>query len=85
MSPVLSAIEERFAPFRARPHWGKVFNTTPEVLDGLHPKLRLFRDLVRKFDPTGKFGNELVGRLLMDRNRLTTHMTGLHLARVILP
>ena len=68
VSPVLTAIEERLAPFGARPHWGKVFNTSPESLDGLYERLPEFRALVGTFDPAGTFGNELVDRLVFNRS-----------------
>lgn len=68
VSAVLTAIEEQLAPFEARPHWGKVFTTTPETLDGLYPRLPDFRSLVSTLDPAGKFRNELVDRLVMDRS-----------------
>ncbi len=64
VSPVLTAIEERLAPFRARPHWGKVFNTAPDVLEGLYERLPDFRRLVADFDPSGKFRNDLIDHLL---------------------
>jgi xylitol oxidase len=64
VSPVLSAIEQRLAQFRARPHWGKVFNTTPEVIEGLYERLPDFRSLLHSFDPAGKFRNDLVDRLI---------------------
>lgn len=58
--PVLAAIEERLAEFRARPHWGKVFGTPHEALESLYPRLPDFRRLVTRLDPAGKFGNALV-------------------------
>lgn len=64
VSPVLTAIEERLAPFRARPHWGKVFNTTPDVLEGLYERLPDFRNLLADFDPSAKFRNDLIDRLI---------------------
>ena len=30
VEPVLALVEERLAPLRARPHWGKLFGTSPE-------------------------------------------------------
>ncbi len=64
VSPVLTAIEERLAPYRARPHWGKVFNTAPDVIESLYERLPDFRRLIATFDPAGKFRNELIDRLL---------------------
>ena len=59
---VVGAVEEQLAPFGARPHWGKVFTTPPDVLARLYPRLPDFRRLVTDVDPTGKFGNDLVDR-----------------------
>jgi alditol oxidase len=48
--PVIDAVEERLAPLGARPHWGKLFHTQPEV-----ERLPDFRGLLRDYDPGGKF------------------------------
>ncbi|SDO25161.1 xylitol oxidase [Nakamurella panacisegetis] len=64
LAPVTAAIEAALAPFGARPHWGKVFATAPEVLDTLYPRMDDFRGLLRTYDPAGKFRNELVERLI---------------------
>ena len=58
--PVLAAIEVQLAPFGARPHWGKLFCTSPEIVSGLYDRLPDFRQLLRDLDPAGKFRNELV-------------------------
>jgi xylitol oxidase len=62
---LLPRIEEKLAPFRARPHWGKLFSMPPGQLAGLYPKLKEFRDLVRQFDPNGKFLNEFLSKNIM--------------------
>jgi alditol oxidase len=64
VAPVLAQVEERLAPLRARPHWGKLFGTGPELLAGLYPRLDDFRRLMRDFDPAGKFRNDLLDRYL---------------------
>ena len=64
LAPVTAAIEAALEPFGARPHWGKVFATAPEMLDSLYPRLDDFRALLRTNDPAGKFRNELVQRLI---------------------
>ena len=58
--PVVTAIERQLAPFRARPHWGKVFTTSPEALANLYPRLGDFHALAQRYDPTNKLGNEEV-------------------------
>jgi xylitol oxidase len=57
---VLPAIEAALAPFGMRPHWGKLFTMAPADLQLRYPRLGDFRDLVRRYDPAGKFTNELV-------------------------
>jgi len=57
---LLPLIEERLAPFDARPHWGKLFTMSPERVRSLYPRLPEFRALAREYDPTGKFHNALL-------------------------
>lgn len=54
---VLPLIEERLAPFDARPHWGKLFTMSPDRLPALYPRLPDFQRLLRAYDPQGKFRN----------------------------
>jgi xylitol oxidase len=61
---VLPLIEERLAPFRARPHWGKLFAMPPERLQPLYEKLPDFRNLLERFDPEGKFRNAYLNRYI---------------------
>ena len=62
--PVLGLIEDRLAPFGARPHWGKLFRTPPAALAALYPRLADFGALARELDPAGKFRNDLLNRYL---------------------
>jgi alditol oxidase len=62
--PVLAGIEAQLAPFGARPHWGKLFCTSPEVVSRLYDRRPGFRHLLRDLDPAGKFRNELVDTYL---------------------
>jgi xylitol oxidase len=55
---VLAVLEERLARYDARPHWGKVFTTAPEILRDRYPRLADFHRLVRDYDPRGIFTNE---------------------------
>jgi alditol oxidase len=64
VSALLPLLEEQLAPFEARPHWGKLFTTPPERLDALYPRLPDFRDLLRRYDPTGKFRNAFLDRYI---------------------
>jgi xylitol oxidase len=56
----VASVEAALAGFDARPHWGKVFRTTPARLAELYPRLGEFRELVRSVDPAAKLGNDLV-------------------------
>ena len=60
---VLPAIEERLAVFHARPHWGKLFDMSGQRVLGLYEKAANFRELIRQFDPQGKFRNVYIDRI----------------------
>jgi xylitol oxidase len=62
--PVIRVLDERLAAFEARPHWGKLFTTPPEVLQSRYPRLPDFHDLVREYDPAGTFTNDFLDRHL---------------------
>jgi alditol oxidase len=62
--PVLGLLEERLAPYEARPHWGKLFTTGPEALRSCYPRLPDFERLVRDHDPRGVFTNDFLARRL---------------------
>jgi xylitol oxidase len=57
VSQLLPLIEEQLAPFDARPHWGKLFTMPPARVQSLYEKLPDFRELLRSYDPQGKFRN----------------------------
>jgi xylitol oxidase len=44
-------------PLEGRPHWGKVFTTPPGRVRELYPRMADFVELVRRYDPDGRFGN----------------------------
>ncbi len=54
---VLPLIEEQLAPLAARPHWGKLFTMPPTRLQTLYARLPDFQQLLRSYDPQGKFRN----------------------------
>lgn len=54
---ILSQIEERIAPYEARPHWGKLTMMPFSAIQSLYPKLSDFQNLLTKYDPNGKFRN----------------------------
>lgn len=59
---VLPVIEEALAPFRARPHWGKLFADRDRDLARLYPHWDDFRALVARTDPDGVFANDYLAR-----------------------
>ena len=62
VSKLLPVIERELAPFKARPHWGKLFTTSPEQLKSIYGKLPEFVQMGKQYDPQGKFRNEFLNR-----------------------
>jgi alditol oxidase len=62
--PVVTLAERQLAPFGPRPHWGKLFTTPREDLRARYERLPDFLDLMRRFDPSGKFRNAYTARCL---------------------
>ncbi|GAB7044832.1 MULTISPECIES: D-arabinono-1,4-lactone oxidase [Catenuloplanes] len=62
VAPVVTALEERLAPFGARPHWGKVFSTDPAALRARYPRFDDFLALRADLDPSGKLLNPMLSR-----------------------
>lgn len=61
---LVAEIGSALEPFGARPHWGKVFDEHAVDVAALYPRLDDFRALAARFDPTGRFRNDFVDRLL---------------------
>jgi xylitol oxidase len=59
---VLPMIEEKLAPFGARPHWAKLFTMAPARLQAEYTKMPAYREIVARYDPNGKFRNEFINR-----------------------
>ncbi len=57
---LLPVIEKELAPFKARPHWGKLFTMSPAELKSIYKRLPDFIRLSKKYDPKGKFRNEFL-------------------------
>jgi xylitol oxidase len=57
---LLPVIEKELAPFHAKPHWGKLFTMPPAHLASLYEKLPAFRQMLKQYDPTGKFRNDFL-------------------------
>src|SRR5882724_6327557 len=60
---LLPVIEKELAPFKARPHWGKLFAMSPAQLRSVYgERLTEFVELANKFDPKGKFRNDFLNK-----------------------
>jgi xylitol oxidase len=57
---LLPVIEKELRPFKARPHWGKLFTMPPTELKSRYEKLPEFIQLSKGYDPSGKFRNEFL-------------------------
>jgi len=62
VSKLLPVIEKELAPYKARPHWGKLFTISPATLKEIYMKMPDFIELVKKYDPKGKFRNDFLNR-----------------------
>jgi alditol oxidase len=60
VSKLLPTIERELAPFQARPHWGKLFTTSPKELKSIYKKMPEFVELSKKYDRQGKFRNDFL-------------------------
>ena len=54
---MVSKIENALAPFKARPHWGKVFEMKAEAITPLYQRHTDFVRLAERLDPRGAFRN----------------------------
>jgi xylitol oxidase len=63
---VVAQIESALAPFRARPHWGKVFTTEAAQIAPLYPRMADFRDLRDRLDPDQVFVNDWLRRRVLN-------------------
>jgi xylitol oxidase len=61
---VLPSLEAALAPFEPRPHWGKVFTMSPEVVRAAYAMLPQFAALLERHDPLGKFRNAFLNRYI---------------------
>jgi xylitol oxidase len=56
---LLPVVERELAPFKVRPHWGKLFTMSPAAS---YERLPAFRQLAARHDPRGKFRNEFLDK-----------------------
>jgi xylitol oxidase len=61
---LIPLFEEQLAPFNAKPHWAKLFTMSPSVLQSRYEKLSDFKQLIKQYDPNGKFRNEFLTKNL---------------------
>jgi xylitol oxidase len=62
--PAVAAVEESLATLDARPHWGKVFTMDPSTIRSRYERFADFVELVKEYDPDGKFRNAWLDDLL---------------------
>jgi xylitol oxidase len=62
VSKLLPIIERELAPFNAKPHWAKLFTTSPQTLRTLYKRMPDFIDLAVKYDRQGKFRNDFLNQ-----------------------
>ncbi|MDQ3277231.1 MAG: FAD-binding protein [Bacteroidota bacterium] len=61
---LIPLIEEQLAPFNPVPHWAKLFTLSPQVLQSRYQKLADFKQLIKQYDPEGKFRNAFLEKNL---------------------
>lgn len=59
---ILPLIEEKLAPFGARPHWAKLFAMSPAHLRSRYAKMSDYQAMLAQYDPNGKFRNEFISK-----------------------
>jgi xylitol oxidase len=62
VADLTAEIESLLLPLGARPHWGKIIHADAERLAPLYPRMASFRELLRDWDPDGKFANAFLRR-----------------------
>lgn len=60
VTKLLPLVEAQLASFGARPHWGKLFTIPATQLKARYERYADFQQLLRQYDPQGKFRNEFI-------------------------
>jgi L-gulonolactone oxidase len=63
------SIEKIFLKYGGRPHWGKRFVAKDATLSKIYDKWENFKVLRKEFDPTNKFLNPYLTKLLNEKDR----------------
>jgi xylitol oxidase len=61
----LAEVERALAPFRARPHWGKLFLADAQAIRPLYERVDDFVALLDRLDPRGAFRNDWLQRKVL--------------------
>jgi len=61
---LLPLVEKQLAPFEPLPHWGKLFTLAPGIIQSRLQELKAFKELMRTYDPDGKFQNTFIQQTL---------------------
>ena len=61
---ILPEIQAALSPFKARPHWGKIFTLSANELAARYPKFEEFLSLKRELDPKGILNNSYLDKAL---------------------
>ena len=64
VAAVLPVVEEPLLALGARPHWGKAFAADRAALRAAYPRFDDFIGAVDRWDPTGRFDNAFLQRVL---------------------
>jgi len=59
---LLPVIEKELAPYKAKPHWGKLFTMSNAQLLNLYERMPAFVALLKDYDPNGKFRNDFLNK-----------------------
>ena len=61
---LLPVIEAALAPYNVRPHWGKLYTIDPKSIQGSYERFPDFLELLRTYDPEGRFRNAYLNRII---------------------
>ena len=60
VSKLLPVIEKELAPYKAKPHWGKLFTMPASKLASLYEKMPEFKKMIVQYDAKAKFRNKFL-------------------------